>query len=183
MTLEQRDRDERDPAGDQPLADTDAEPVFEVDREERLAAPRRRVDLRSRTSGAARFTSSRTSYRNVPAETIQSMAADLAAPSRRRKPIWSPSCAPEQMINVADAQTEPDTAAVLAAVVGIMPFRGVVMMPMLKDGQSIGGILAARLTVGALRGRRARATPDVPGSGGDRDRERAAVPGAAGAKP
>jgi PAS domain S-box-containing protein len=54
-----------------------------------------------------------------------------------------------QVVNVADASGEPDTALVLAAVRAI-GFRGVAMMPMLKDGQSIGALVVARPTVGAF---------------------------------
>ena len=88
-------------------------------------------------------------FPEFPAETIQRWLRTWPRPLDDESQYVSVVRTGE-MINVADAQTEPDTAAVLAAVVGIMPFRGVVMMPMLKDGQSIGGILAARLTVGAF---------------------------------
>ena len=52
-----------------------------------------------------------------------------------------------QMFNVPDVQEEPDTAAIVA-MIRAMPFHGGMLMPMLKDGQSIGGILALRPTVG-----------------------------------
>src|SRR5262249_8337768 len=52
-----------------------------------------------------------------------------------------------QVLSVADVHSEPDTAEVLAAVKAL-PFRGCVIMPMLKDGQCVGSILAIRPTVG-----------------------------------
>ena len=87
-------------------------------------------------------------FPEFPAETIQRWLRTWPRPLDDESQYVSVVRTGE-MINVADAQTEPDTAAVLE-VVRLMPFRGVAMMPMLKDGQSIGGILAARPTVGAF---------------------------------
>ena len=52
-----------------------------------------------------------------------------------------------QFVNVPDALSEPDTPEVLAAVKGL-GFRGVAMIPMLKNGQSIGALVVARSAVG-----------------------------------
>ncbi len=87
-------------------------------------------------------------FPEFPAETIQRWLRTWPRPLDDESQYVSVVRTGE-MINVADAQTEPDTAAVLE-VIRLMPFRGVAMMPMLKDGQSIGGILAARPTVGAF---------------------------------
>jgi GAF domain-containing protein len=54
-----------------------------------------------------------------------------------------------QVVSVADAHADPEPPALLTAI-RRLPIRGIVMMPMLRDGQGIGCIVVARPTVGAF---------------------------------
>ena len=88
-----------------------------------------------------------------------------------------------QMLSMADAQTDPrGTAAGRAAAVA-GGYRCFAVMPMMKDGRGDRGHPRRSPDGRALHRRRARAAPDIRRPGGDRHRERAAVPGAAGAQP
>jgi GAF domain-containing protein len=54
-----------------------------------------------------------------------------------------------QMVNSADARDEPDPPTVYTTVIAL-GIRGVAMMPMLKEGRSVGVLIVARPTVGAF---------------------------------
>ena len=79
-------------------------------------------------------------------------------------------------------QSDPDVPASTREVARAVGYRSLISVPMLREGECIGSINAARVR-SAVHREADRPPPDLRQPGGDRHRERAAVQGAPGAEP
>jgi hypothetical protein len=81
-----------------------------------------------------------------------------------RKPAW-----------VADFQTDPAYSAKFRREVRERGYRSLLAVPMMRDGEAIGGIAITRRAAGPFYRPADQSAANVRRPGGDRDRERAAV--------
>ena len=120
--------------------------------------------------------------RHGPVKSSLEAGEAQAAHARLGVRAASPSSAATLRIDDLRVDLEAEYPDIAAAIrrQGIASTVGV---PLLREGVAIGAITVFRTRGAALHRQAGRAARDLRGPGGDRDRERAPVPGAAGAHP